>query len=102
MSSSLVALCTRTRLARTRPSVVRTMHALHSPFGAMAPRALPPTHHSEAESTSSSGRINVVASPPSETFNGVPLGAYQVSTPYQTTQNSKPAKSNASATPSKA
>nr|GAT50195.1 predicted protein [Mycena chlorophos] len=81
-SSSVVALRSAPRLARS----------VHSAFGAMAPRALPP-NHSEAETSANNGRINVVATPTgANMFNGVPLGAYQVSTPYHGQTNAQSTK----------
>ncbi|KAF8207115.1 hypothetical protein K438DRAFT_1755825 [Mycena galopus ATCC 62051] len=46
----------------------------------MAPRAAPSP--AKAEVSEFSARLNVVASAPVDKFNGVPLGAYPVSTPY--------------------
>lgn len=53
---------------------------MHSPFGAMAPRTTPSANTSEL--LEFNARVNVVASAPVDKFNGVPLGAYAVSTPY--------------------
>ncbi|KAJ7733423.1 hypothetical protein DFH07DRAFT_780641 [Mycena maculata] len=62
-------------------TLLKHTRSMHSPFGAMSPRAAPSTHtHSAAQE--SGARINVVASAPIDKFNGVPLGAYQISTPY--------------------
>ncbi|KAJ7116433.1 hypothetical protein C8R44DRAFT_739148 [Mycena epipterygia] len=68
--------------ARRAPFNTRSIRALHSPFGAMAPRATLSPVHAEHHINESLPRLNIVASAPIEKFNGVPLGAYQVSTPY--------------------
>jgi hypothetical protein len=58
------------------------MHALHSPFGALAPRAALAPKPIENPLIEPNPRLNVVASASIDKFNGIPLGAYQVSMPY--------------------
>ncbi|KAJ6577423.1 hypothetical protein B0H19DRAFT_1062048 [Mycena capillaripes] len=71
---TLRSLGTRRALLNTR--------SMHSPFGAMAPRATLPSTHTENPLLEFGARLNVVASAPVDKFNGVPLGAFQVSMPY--------------------
>ena len=68
-----LAMGSRTRL------IPASTRAMHSPFGAMTPRADAPTDLNEPPNDT---RVHVVASASGAQFNGVPLGAYQVSTPY--------------------
>ncbi|KAK7032826.1 hypothetical protein R3P38DRAFT_772651 [Favolaschia claudopus] len=79
---------------------IRSMHSLHSPFGAMTSRTVPFTGTEKRSPDSftmefGATRLNVVASAPVDKFNGVPLGAFAVATPYQTSaeaQTTKPAE----------
>ncbi|KAJ6466575.1 hypothetical protein C8R47DRAFT_1224003 [Mycena vitilis] len=82
LSLTLRSLGSRRALLNTR-----SMHALHSPFGAMAPLTATTSTHTgpDPSSLESRARLNIIANAPLDTFNGVPLGAYPVSTPYYAT-----------------
>lgn len=76
-----MSLALTLRSLGTRRALLVHTRSMHSPFGPTAARTAPstPTNNSANESRA---RLNVVASAPIEKFNGVPLGAYQISTPY--------------------